>query len=97
MSHYVAIIGGGFDLRSGRNLGKERNGATQLLQYIAPTENNGFAQLYVYDPKHTSHKTSDEDMYLNMDSDAHGNKTGLPFSEFKSPSSFRNTTSEKPV
>ena len=29
-SLYVAIISGGFDLRSGRNLGKERNGATQL-------------------------------------------------------------------
>ena len=58
---------GGFDLRTGRNLGKERNGATQLLQYIAPTENNGFAQLYAYDPQHTSHKTSDEDIYLNMD------------------------------
>ena len=30
-SLYVAIISGGFDLRFGRNLGKERNGATQLL------------------------------------------------------------------
>ena len=58
-------------MRSGRNLGKERNGATQLLQYIPPTENNGFAQLYAYDPKHKSHKTSDEDMYLNMDYEMH--------------------------
>ena len=66
-SLYVAIISGGFDLRSVRNRDKERNGATQLWQYIAPTDNNGFAQLYAYDPKHTSHKTSDEDMYLNMD------------------------------
>ena len=66
-SLHVAIISAGFDLRSGRNLGRERNGATQLLQYIAPTENNGFAQLYAYDPKHAFHKTSDEDMYLNMD------------------------------
>ena len=49
-------------MRSGRNLGKERNGATQLLQYIAPTEDNGFAQLDAYDPKRTSQKTSDEDM-----------------------------------
>ena len=65
-SLYEAIISGGFDLRSGRNLQKERNGATQILQNIAPTENNGFAQLFAYDPKHTSHKTSDEDMYLNM-------------------------------
>ena len=70
-SLYVAIISGGFDLRSGWNLGKERNGATQLLQYIPPTENNGFAQLYAYDPKHTSHKTSDEHMYLNMDYEMH--------------------------
>ena len=70
-SLYVAVISGGFDLRSGRNLGKEWNGATQLLQYIPPTENNGFAQLHAYDPKHTSHKTSDEDMYLNMDYEMH--------------------------
>ena len=69
-SLYVAIIRG-FDLRSGTNLGKERNGTTQLLQYIAPTENNGFAQLYAYDPKYTSHKTSDEEMYLNMDDEMH--------------------------
>ena len=70
-SLYVAIISGGFDLRSGRNLGKEQNGATQLLQYIPPTENNEFAQLYAYDPKHTSHKRSDEDMHLNMDYEMH--------------------------
>ena len=70
-SLYVAIISGGFDLRSGRNLGKERNCAIQLLQYIPPTENNRFAQFYAYDPKHTSHKTSDEDMYLNMDYEMH--------------------------
>ena len=70
-SLYVPIISGGFDLRSRRILGKERNGATQLLQYIAPTENNGFAHLYAYDPKHTSHKTGDEDMYLNIDYEMH--------------------------
>ena len=70
-SVYVANISGGFDLRSGRNLGKERNGATQLLQYIPPTENNGFARLYAYDSKHTSHKTSDEDMYSNIDYEMH--------------------------
>ena len=70
-SLYVAIISGDLDLRSGRNLVKERNGATQLLQYIPPTEGNGFAQLLAYDPKHTSHKTSDEDIYLNMDYEMH--------------------------
>ena len=70
-SQYVAIISGDFDLRSGRNICKERNGATQLSQFIPPTENNGFARLDAYDPKHTSHKTSDEDMYLNMDYEMH--------------------------
>ena len=71
VSLHVAIISGGFDLRSGRNLGKKRNSATQLLQYIGPTENNGFAQIYAYDPKHTSHETSDEDKYLIMDYEMH--------------------------
>ena len=70
-SLFAAIITGGFDLRSKRNLCKERNGATQLLQYIRPSENNGFDQIYAYDPKHTSHKTSDEDMDLNMDYEMH--------------------------
>ena len=70
-SFFVAIISGGFDLISGRNLGNERNGATQLLQYKPPTENHGFAQLYAYYPKHTCHKTSDEDMHLNVDYKMH--------------------------
>ena len=53
------------------DLGKERNAATQILQYVAPTEKNRFAQFYAYDPKHTSYKTSDEDMYLKMDYEMH--------------------------
>ena len=67
----LAIISGGFDLRSGRDLGKERNDATQLLQYIAHTENHGFAQLYAYNPEHMSHKIFDADMFLNMDYEMH--------------------------
>ena len=70
-SLYKAIISGGFDLRSGRNLRKEQNGVTQLLEYIAPTENNGVAQLHASYPKHTSHKTSIEDMYLTKDYEMH--------------------------
>ena len=87
-SLYVASISGGFDLRSGRNLGTERNGVTQLLQYIAPIENNGFAQLYAYDPKHKSQKTSDEDMYLNMDYEMHMG-TKLDYLFFQSSQFFR--------
>ena len=45
-SLYEAIISGGFNLRPGKNLDKERNGAPQILQLIAPIENNGFAQLH---------------------------------------------------
>ena len=66
-------------MRSGRNFGKERSGANQLLQKAAPTEINGFAQLYAYDLKHTSHKTSDEHMYLNMDMKCQWEKNWLPF------------------
>ena len=58
-------------MRSGRSVGKERNCATQLLQYRPSTENTGFAQLYAYDPENTSHNTSDEDMYVNMDYEMH--------------------------
>ena len=54
-----------------KDLGKERNAATQILQYVAPTESNRFAPIYAYDPKHTSYKTSDEDMYLNIDYEMH--------------------------
>ena len=35
-SLFVAKVSWGLDWRSGRILGKERNGATQLLQYLAP-------------------------------------------------------------
>ena len=70
-SFNVAITSEDFDLRSRRNVAKERNGATSFLQYVAPTENKIFAQLYAYDPKQTSHKTSDEDMYLNMEYEMH--------------------------
>ena len=71
ISLFVAIISGGFGLRSERNLDKEQNGANQLLQYIAPTDTKGFAQLNAYDPRHRSHKTSNEDMHLNMDYEMH--------------------------
>ena len=71
VSLYVAIVSGGFDLRCGRKLGKERNGATQLMQLIEPLESNGLAQLYAFDLKHKSHKKSDENMFLNMDYETH--------------------------
>ena len=65
-SVYVALISGGFDLISGLKLGAEPSDATQSLLYRATTENDGFPQLYAYDPKHKYHKTGDENMYFNM-------------------------------
>ena len=70
-------MGRSFDLRSGRNLAKKRKGASQTLQHITPIETNGFLQFYAYDPKPTSHKTTDDDVFEYGLRDAHGNKTGF--------------------
>ena len=98
----VAIISGCFGLRSGRSLGKKRYGATQLLQYIATTESNEFAQLYAYDPKHTSHKTSDEDRWRHVPEyglwHAYANKIRLPhLPEFTTTPNLWITTLEEPM
>ena len=79
-------------MRFGRNFGREQKGATQLLQYLAPTKNNGFAQLYAYDPEDMSHKTNDEKMYLNMDYEKHMGKK-LDYFSFRSSRALQ--TSEK--
>ena len=69
--HSVTIFGGSFGLRSGKNFGKNWNGATQLLQYLATNKNNENAQILARDRKHTSHKSSDQDMLLNMGYEIH--------------------------
>ena len=78
----------------------ERNAATQLLQYIAPTEKNGFDQFYAYDPKHTSRRTTHEDMFLNMAYEMHmGTNLGYLFfgvqGYFTLGEAWAITTSEK--
>ena len=86
---YVAIFSGGFHLRSGRNLGEERIGGNQFLLFITPNESNGLAQLYAYNPKHTFHKTSDEDMYLNKEYEMHlGTKLDCLLCDLTITSSF---------
>ena len=75
----ITKTGGGFDMRSQRNIGKEKIGATNT-QYIAPTEQNSFAHLLAYDLEHTSHRTNDEDVYLNRDYEMPvGTKLGYVF------------------
>ena len=37
-SLYMARISEGLDMDSGRNLGREKNGATKILQYLGPQQ-----------------------------------------------------------
>ena len=41
----------GFDMDTGRNLGRDRNGATKILQYLGPKEKGDFGQLYAHNPQ----------------------------------------------
>ena len=80
------------------SLGKEQNGATQILQFIAPTEKNGVTQLYAYDPKHTYHKTSAEDIYLSIDYEMQlGTEVDCVFLAFPVTSNLRRTPFEKRI
>ena len=48
ISLYRAQLSEGFDMETGRNLGREKNGATKILQYLGPRERNDFGQLYAH-------------------------------------------------
>ena len=50
-SLYMARLSEGFDMNTGRNLGREKNGATKILQYLGPEAKNDFGQLYVHNPQ----------------------------------------------
>ena len=45
-SLYMDRLSEGFDMDTGRNLGRDRNGATKILQYLGPKEKGDFGQLY---------------------------------------------------
>ena len=73
-SLYMARLSEGFDMDTGRNLGREKNGATKILQYLGPREKNDFGQLYAHNPKleGTQFKQEEKpDSYLNMDYEMH--------------------------
>ena len=63
-----------FDMDTGRNLGRDQNGATKVLQYLGPKEKGDFSQLYAHNPKsertQKSQKT-DLDNYLKIDYKMH--------------------------
>ena len=46
----MAQISEGFDMESGKKLGREKNGATKILQYMGPQEKTDFGQLYAHNP-----------------------------------------------
>ena len=73
-SLYMARLSEGFDPNTGRNLGREKNGATKILQYLGPQAKNDFGQLYVHNPQLEGtqlQKANDPNSCLNMDYEMH--------------------------
>ena len=73
-SLYMARLSEGFDMNTGRNLGREKNGATKILQYLGPQAKNDFGQLYAHNPQLEGtqlQKADDPNSYLNMDYEMH--------------------------
>ena len=73
-SLYIDRLGEGFDMDTGRNLSRDQNGATKILQYLGPKEKGDLGQLYAHNPKlEGTHKvqTADPDNYMNTDYEMH--------------------------
>ena len=64
----------GFDKDTGRNLGRDQNRATKILQYLGPKDKSDSGQLYAHNPKLEGTQkvqTADPDNYLNIDYEMH--------------------------
>ena len=64
----------GFDMDTRRNLGRDQNGATKILQYLGPKEKGDFGHLYAHNPQlEVTQKvqTADLDNYQNIDYEMH--------------------------
>ena len=73
-SLYMARLCEGFDMETGRNLGREGNGAAKIPQYLGPLEKNDFGQLYAHNPQLEGTQLQQADIpdsYLNMDYELH--------------------------
>ena len=71
---YMARLSEGFDMDSGRNLGREKNGATKILHYLGPGVKNSFGQLYAHNLQLEGtqlQQTDDPNSYLDMDYEMH--------------------------
>ena len=73
-SLYMNQFSEGFDMETGRNMGREKNGATKILQYLGPRKKNDFGQLYAHNPQlgGTQFKREEKpDSYLNIGYEIH--------------------------
>ena len=73
-SLYMARLSESFDMDTGRNFGREKNGATKLLQYLGPNAKNNFGRLYAHNPQLEGtqlQQAEDPNSYLNMDYEMH--------------------------
>ena len=73
-SLYMDRLSEGFDMDTRRILGRDKNGATKILQYLGSKEKGDFGQLYAHNPKLEGTQkvqTADPDNYLNIDYEKH--------------------------
>ena len=64
----------GFDIDTWKNLGRDQNGATKILQNMGPKENGDFGPFYAHNRKLEGTQklqTADPDNYLNIDYEMH--------------------------
>ena len=82
-SLYMAQLSEGFDMDTGRNFAREKNGATKFLQYLGPNAKNDFGQLYALNSQFEGTQLQQEEnpnSYLNMEYEMHlGTKTDYLF------------------
>ena len=73
-SLYMDRLSESFDMDTGRNLGRDQNGITKILQYLGPKEKSDFGQLCSHNLKLEGTQkvqTADPDNYLNIDYEMH--------------------------
>ena len=74
MIQFLDRLSDGFDMDTGRNLGRDQKGASKILKYLGPKEEGDFGQLYAHNPKLEGTQklqTADPDNYLNIDYEMH--------------------------
>ena len=73
-SLYVDRPSEGFHMDTRRNLGRNQNGTTKILQYLGPKKKGDLGHLYAHNPKLEGTQkvqTADPDNYLNIDYEMH--------------------------